>query len=124
MTGNLRVIKNRLNAKRSTGPKTRAGKLRSSKNATSHGLLIPIDVLPSLKAQRDQMARRLVEAAGLSAYDAKEGANALLLIKRTRAERARLFSEAGADVFPSQALSTLRYERNAGAILFRMLRGA
>jgi hypothetical protein len=49
---------NARNAQRSTGPRTRAGKARSSKNAFSHGLAIPIWGDPELQ----QEARELVEA--------------------------------------------------------------
>ena len=39
MTTKRQILANRRNAKRSTGPKTAAGKRRSSQNAISHGLL-------------------------------------------------------------------------------------
>lgn len=38
MTTKKQVAANRLNATKSTGPKTAAGKLKSSRNATTHGL--------------------------------------------------------------------------------------
>jgi len=38
MTSERKLEANRLNAKRSTGPKTDAGKARSSRNARQHGL--------------------------------------------------------------------------------------
>src|SRR3954464_1144391 len=41
-----RVKANRKNARRSTGPRTRAGKRRSSRNATSHGIYCKDLVLP------------------------------------------------------------------------------
>jgi hypothetical protein len=37
------IAANRANAKKSTGPKTAAGKLRSSRNAYRHGLSVPGD---------------------------------------------------------------------------------
>ncbi|MBR0703693.1 hypothetical protein JQ599_27565 [Bradyrhizobium diazoefficiens] len=38
MASNRKIMTNRLNAKRSTGPKTEAGRARSSRNARQHGL--------------------------------------------------------------------------------------
>lgn len=38
MASERKTTANRLNAKRSTGPKTEAGKTRSSRNARQHGL--------------------------------------------------------------------------------------
>jgi hypothetical protein len=112
-----------MNARRSTGPKSPAGKKRSAKNATSHGLSVPIDIMPSLKAQRDRIAKYLIASAGFTSHKATECAAALLLIQRTRRERFRLFSEAEEGRFPVKAPSTLRYERDARAIFFRAIRG-
>ena len=42
MTSNRQIEANRGNAKRSTGPKTEAGKTRSSRNALRHGLSRPM----------------------------------------------------------------------------------
>ncbi|RTM12092.1 MAG: hypothetical protein EKK33_18340 [Bradyrhizobiaceae bacterium] len=46
MATEKRIKANRENAKRSTGPKSPAGKLRSSRNALRHGLSIPADTHP------------------------------------------------------------------------------
>jgi hypothetical protein len=42
-----RIIMNRANSQHSTGPKTEAGKLRSSQNALRHGLTSQVALLPS-----------------------------------------------------------------------------
>src|SRR5438445_11267704 len=42
MTSNRQIEANRSNAKRSTGPKTEPGKLRSSRNSLRHGLSRPM----------------------------------------------------------------------------------
>ena len=46
MTSERRVAVNRRNARRSTGPRTRSGKARSSRNALRHGLTAERVVLP------------------------------------------------------------------------------
>jgi hypothetical protein len=41
MASEKQIAASRANAKRSTGPKTAAGRLKSSRNAYRHGLLCP-----------------------------------------------------------------------------------
>ena len=43
------LIANRLNAKKSTGPRTALGKLRSSRNALKHGLYSHFDLAKALE---------------------------------------------------------------------------
>ncbi|MBM4231343.1 MAG: hypothetical protein FJ184_11430 [Gammaproteobacteria bacterium] len=43
MTSTRQVRANRINAQRSTGPRSRLGRLRSSRNSVTHGLSRPID---------------------------------------------------------------------------------
>ncbi|MCK1735104.1 hypothetical protein IVA79_14260 [Bradyrhizobium sp. 138] len=61
MTSERKIATNRLNAKRSTGPKTKAGKAKSSRNARQHGL-------SRLKAEGDANFSPLTSAiaAGLA----------------------------------------------------------
>ncbi|OSI25722.1 hypothetical protein [Bradyrhizobium canariense] len=61
MTSERKIETNRLNAKRSTGPKTNAGKAKSSRNAGQHGL-------SRVKAEGDASSSCLVRAitAGLA----------------------------------------------------------
>src|SRR5205814_2305240 len=59
-----RIAANRRNARRSTGPRTVAGKHRSSRNATSHGVFCRDLVLPGesheeFRAYRDAFLLRL-----------------------------------------------------------------
>jgi hypothetical protein len=51
---------NRNNARLSTGPKTARGKKRASKNALRQGLSIPIDAIPHLRAEVEDLALPLV----------------------------------------------------------------
>jgi hypothetical protein len=56
---------NRGNAQASTGPRTKAGKARASRNARRHGLSIAVTADPVLSQQVEDLARAIVgEAAG------------------------------------------------------------
>jgi len=66
MTSAARIRANRENARRSTGPRTAAGKQRASANARRHGLAISIDGTPEQSAEVEQLARLI---AGASAND-------------------------------------------------------
>ena len=66
MASEKQIAANRANAKRSTGPKTAAGKLRSSRNAFRHGLSRPLLSDPATSAKVDWIAG---EVAGEQASD-------------------------------------------------------
>lgn len=53
MAGNKQLAANRQNALKSTGPKTPAGKAKAAHNATRHGLLARLEVLPRLERAED-----------------------------------------------------------------------
>ena len=59
MTTDRQRRANRDNARASTGPKTRKGKLHSAQNALRHGLNIPVWNDPALAAQADAIARKI-----------------------------------------------------------------
>ena len=115
MATEKQIAANRANAKRSTGPKTLAGKLRSSRNAYRHGLTCPSPFDP---LQVDAFAQALV---GGKADDhrlpaAAELAQAQLDLLRIRSVRTRMMEALlqSADVqglHQRQALD--RYERYA-----------
>ena len=122
---------NQRNAKKSTGPRTAAGKVRASKNALQHGLAVPIDFLPELVKRRDQISAAMKDAGvgeGATAL-----AEALLQLERIRATRsAALETQAGSKGASPSALearsslqtlrSTVRYENEARAAIRRFLR--
>ena len=59
MNTSARASANRRNAKKSTGPRTGAGKSRVATNALRHGLAVPIAALPELDAMVAALARRI-----------------------------------------------------------------
>jgi hypothetical protein len=54
-----RVIANRANAKKSTGPRTTLGKSNSSRNATKHGLSVAPSLLVRPASEVESVARRI-----------------------------------------------------------------
>jgi hypothetical protein len=55
------IAANRANALRSTGPKTLAGRLKSSRNAYRHGLSLSMTTDPSTIDKADVIARSMVD---------------------------------------------------------------
>jgi hypothetical protein len=117
MATEKQIAANRANALRSTGPKTAAGKKRSSQNALRHGLSLP-------------QGAEVTQSAGELAYafaDAKkagEGASAAyfdfacayLDIRRIRQVQAKLMADDHAlydAKILKQLMMTERYERRA-----------
>jgi hypothetical protein len=107
---------NRLNARRSTGPKTRAGKARAAQNSRRHGLNLPVHHDPSWSAELDALARAIAgDIADARRLELAYGIAAAQL-DLVQARRARVA------VFPSKpdepgAIENLaaidRYERRA-----------
>jgi hypothetical protein len=64
MSSARKVASNRANARRSTGPRTPAGRARSSRNAVRHGLSISVVTDPELRAVVMALAGRLAEEGG------------------------------------------------------------
>ena len=60
MTSNPRREANARNAQLSTGPRRKAGKARSKRNALKHGLAIPIAAHPHLSTEAHKLAEEFV----------------------------------------------------------------
>jgi hypothetical protein len=117
MATEKQIAANRANAKRSTGPRTAAGRAKSSRNSYRHGLSLPVSAdEPQTRAKIDMIAR--VIAGDAATEDALQAAmlvaEAQLDLMRIRVTRASHTP----DVLDStQALERLlvfdRYERLA-----------
>lgn len=66
MSSGAKKAANRANAKRSTGPKTAAGKKASARNATRHAILSVVPVLPEIERLQDWEAHRAATIASLA----------------------------------------------------------
>jgi hypothetical protein len=95
MASEKQIAANRANAMRSTGPKTLAGKLKSSRNAYRHGLSGPLRLDPVTSAKVDAIAHAL---AGEKANEdrltsAADFARAQLELLRIRSTRTKLMEK-------------------------------
>ena len=116
MTSYARIVANRANAARSTGPRTRAGKARAARNARRHGLSVPVLADPALTPEIEALASRLAGAGATAARRAAAVriAEAQLDLGRIRCVRLALTAEfsAGRDV-TKQLVRLDRYEQRA-----------
>jgi hypothetical protein len=119
MATEKQIAANRANAKKSTGPKTAAGRLKSSRNAYRHGLSCPLRFDPVTSAKADAIAWALIgeEAGEEELTSAAEFARAQLELLRIRSTRTELLAKIGLDFNNTQELHRLvaldRYERYA-----------
>ena len=95
MATEKQIAANRENAKRSTGPKTMAGRLKSSRNAYRHGFSSPLPFDPATLAKVDAFAHALAgkEANEASLISASDFAEAQLELSRIRATRTALIAK-------------------------------
>src|ERR1700674_1404722 len=92
MASEKQIAANRANAKRSTGPKTLAGKMASSRNAFRHGLSGPLRLHPMTADKVDAIAHALAgEEANRDQLTSAAGfAQAQFELLRIRATRTEL----------------------------------
>jgi hypothetical protein len=117
MTSQKQIDANRANAKRSTGPKTAVGKLKSSRNAFRHGLSGPLPLNLARWSEIDAIARALTPQGAEHGSAAIEFAKAQVELFRIRAVRMQMWlgiDRAGIDPRKLNHLVSLdRYERYA-----------
>ena len=109
MATERQIAANRANARRSTGPKTLAGKMSSSRNAYRHGLSCPLPLDPEkVEAIALALAGDGVDEQRLAA--ASEVARAQLELLRIRSVRTQLITSVKIDLL---AIDTLKLRRLA-----------
>ena len=119
MASEKQLRANRENAKRSTGPKTAAGRLKSSRNALRHGLSRPLATDPAALIKARQLTELLLpdRADVTQVVAAVEVAHAQAQVLRVAAVRSKLLANldvAAANLKQLRRLAALdRYERQA-----------
>ncbi len=94
MISAAKLAANRANAQKSTGPRTRAGKLRSSQNARRHGLFAPPE--PDAEQRIAELARTIADPHPLLRGLAIEVAAAQHTLDRVRKTHLDLLARAEA----------------------------
>lgn len=94
MRPSARTRANRLNAKRSTGPKTKSGKARVAQNALKHGLSISVERLPIFDGEVEKYFHQIVDKkmSRAAKLEARALAVALVEIERVRRIRQSLYN--------------------------------
>jgi hypothetical protein len=119
MATERQIAANRANAKKSTGPKTAAGKQRSSRNAFRHGLSGPLPDDPVTLAMIDDIASAVAREVDDESPQAVTFARSQLELRRIREVRNRLMTGLVSSSLGLRALQRLasldRYERLARA---------
>ena len=117
MATEKQIAANRANAQKSTGPKSAAGRLKSSRNAFRHGLSCPLPLDPAMSAKVEAIAQALIGegASEEQVTSAAEFAQAQLELLRIRAIRAEMMRDTDLKLGSTQDLRRLvaldRYER-------------
>jgi hypothetical protein len=95
MTSARKLVANRQNSLRSTGPKTAAGRTRAARNARRHGLRVPVLSDPALSADVEAMAWEIAGNASAELVElARRIAEAEIDVMRIRRVRNHLLGRA------------------------------
>jgi hypothetical protein len=119
MATEKQIAANRANAQKSTGPRTAAGRLKSSRNAFRHGLSLPLRLDIKTSAKADAIGRALArdhasEAQRVAATEVAQAQMELLRIRAVRAELTAMVDVASGNLKQLTRLVALdRYERFA-----------
>src|SRR5579871_490611 len=119
MTSTARAAANAANAQLSTGPRTEAGKARSSRNALSHGLASSQNFIlpgeePAFAAMHDSLLDQLAPADGVEMLEFELALHAAWSLRRCRLIETGLMQAAAEADFDDQGLKSLeRLQRYA-----------
>jgi len=120
MTSPQRLHANRANSRRSSGPKTKAGRAKSAQNARRHGLRVPVLSERALVDEVELLARKITDGLPFELMDlARKIAEADIDVQRVRRVRNELVWRRGVEKLVDLpiALGDLavfhRYERRA-----------
>jgi hypothetical protein len=132
MISEARAAANAANAQHSTGPRTEAGKARSSRNAVSHGLCSQQNfIMPGeesdFAAMHDTLLDQLAPAAGLEMYQFEIALHASWSLRRCRRIENALFEKSGPEAlldpqFAKSFACLQRYEAHHQRSFDRALR--
>jgi hypothetical protein len=111
MASEGQIAANRRNARKSTGPRSGAGKKRTSRNAYRHGLTLNITSTAAFAKQLDKLARKIAGNTddAITLERARAVAQADLELARVRRAKVALIERASAfgELDPPQAFSTV-----------------
>jgi hypothetical protein len=131
MPSDRQIAANRSNAKKSTGPRSKAGRELTRQNARRHGLAVGIEKDPAFQDDIEKLAKIISGGTPFVSENAREVARAQLDLSRIRQIRAILFNTFYfTSTAPRDGLTTLgknlirleRYERRASSRCKRALR--
>jgi hypothetical protein len=112
----LQLRANRANARRSTGPKSQAGKARAARNAYRHGLTRSLWAVPHLAADAEALAEVLAPPAANADLKnlARQAAAGHIDLDRIRRARHRLIAQEFANPDPLPRTKAGRIEHFEG----------